>query len=105
MSCNPAMGGIAKDRSFVRLMRLVVFWNCFWQYAIQFKMLNNQRSCNVVATCSKWPYAICWGVENDARRNSNLDFTKRWWRGLLIENGKIKGITTALGIEIKKRSR
>jgi tRNA uridine 5-carboxymethylaminomethyl modification enzyme len=29
MSCNPAMGGIAKDRSFVRLMRLVVFWNCF----------------------------------------------------------------------------
>jgi tRNA uridine 5-carboxymethylaminomethyl modification enzyme len=30
MSCNPAMGGIAKDKSF-RLMRLVVFWYCFRQ--------------------------------------------------------------------------
>ena len=106
MSCNPAMGGIAKGQIVREIDALggysgIVSDNT----AIQFKMLNK----------SKGPAMWSPRVQSDRIRFSeewrlmlegtpNLDFYQEMVSGLIIESGKIKGIRTALGIEIKSKS-
>jgi tRNA uridine 5-carboxymethylaminomethyl modification enzyme len=106
MSCNPAMGGIAKGQIVREIDALggysgIVSDNT----AIQFKMLNK----------SKGPAMWSPRVQSDRMRFSeewrlmlegtpNLDFYQEMVKGLIIENGKIKGIRTALGVEIKSKS-
>ncbi len=106
MSCNPAMGGIAKGQIVREIDALggysgIVSDNT----AIQFKMLNK----------SKGPAMWSPRVQSDRMRFSeewrlmlegtpNLDFYQEMVSGLIIENGKIKGIRTSLGIEIKSNS-
>ena len=106
MSCNPAMGGIAKGQIVREIDALggysgIVSDNT----AIQFKMLNK----------SKGPAMWSPRVQSDRMRFSeewrlmleatpNLDFYQEMVKGLILENGKIKGIKTSLGIEIKSKS-
>jgi tRNA uridine 5-carboxymethylaminomethyl modification enzyme len=106
MSCNPAMGGIAKGQIVREIDALggysgIVSDNT----AIQFKMLNK----------SKGPAMWSPRVQSDRMRFSeewrlmlegtpNLDFYQEMVKGLIIENGKIKGIRTALGVGIKSKS-
>ncbi len=106
MSCNPAMGGIAKGQIVREIDALggysgIVSDNT----AIQFKMLNK----------SKGPAMWSPRVQSDRMRfaeewrlmlegTPNLDFYQEMVKGLLIKNGKIKGIITSLGIEIKAKS-
>jgi len=106
MSCNPAMGGIAKGQIVREIDALggysgIVSDNT----AIQFKMLNK----------SKGPAMWSPRVQSDRMRFSeewrlmlegtpNLDFYQEMVKGLIIENGKVKGIRTSLGIEIKSKS-
>ena len=106
MSCNPAMGGIAKGQIVREIDALggysgIVSDNT----AIQFKMLNK----------SKGPAMWSPRVQSDRMRFSeewrlmlegtpNLDFYQEMVSGLIIENGKINGIRTSLGIEIKSKS-
>ena len=106
MSCNPAMGGIAKGQIVREIDALggysgIVSDNT----AIQFKMLNK----------SKGPAMWSPRVQSDRMRFSeewrlmlegtaNLDFYQEMVSGLIIENGKIKGIRTSLGIEIISKS-
>jgi tRNA uridine 5-carboxymethylaminomethyl modification enzyme len=106
MSCNPAMGGIAKGQIVREIDALggysgIVSDNT----AIQFKMLNK----------SKGPAMWSPRVQSDRMRFSeewrlmlegtpNLDFYQEMVSGLIIENGKIKGIRTSLGIEIASKS-
>ena len=106
MSCNPAMGGIAKGQIIREIDALggysgIVSDNT----AIQFKMLNK----------SKGPAMWSPRVQSDRMRfaeewrlmlegTPNLDFYQEMVKGLIIENRKIKGIRTSLGIEIKAKS-
>ena len=106
MSCNPAMGGIAKGQIVREIDALggysgIVSDNT----AIQFKMLNK----------SKGPAMWSPRVQSDRMRfaeewrmmlenTPNLDFYQEMVKGLLIRNGKIEGIVTSLGIEIKSKS-
>ena len=106
MSCNPAMGGIAKGQIVREIDALggysgIVSDNT----AIQFKMLNK----------SKGPAMWSPRVQSDRMRFSeewrlmlertrNLDFYQEMVSGLIIENGNVKGIRTSLGIEIKSKS-
>jgi tRNA uridine 5-carboxymethylaminomethyl modification enzyme len=106
MSCNPAMGGIAKGQIVREIDALggysgIVSDNT----AIQFKMLNK----------SKGPAMWSPRVQSDRMRfaeewrlmlegTPNLDFYQEMVKGLIIENGKIRGIRTALGVEIKSKS-
>ena len=106
MSCNPAMGGIAKGQIVREIDALGGYSGIVSdRTAIQFKMLNK----------SKGPAMWSPRVQSDRMRFSeewrmmlegtpNLDFYQEMVSGLLIENGKIKGIRTALGIEIKAKS-
>ena len=106
MSCNPAMGGIAKGQIVREIDALggysgIVSDNT----AIQFKMLNK----------SKGPAMWSPRVQSDSMRFSeewrlmlentpNLDFYQEMVKGLLIKNNKIEGVVTSLGIEIKAKS-
>jgi tRNA uridine 5-carboxymethylaminomethyl modification enzyme len=106
MSCNPAMGGIAKGQIVREIDALGGYSGIVSdKTAIQFKMLNK----------SKGPAMWSPRVQSDRMRFSeewrmmlegtpNLDFYQEMVKGLIIENGKIKGIRTALGIEIKSKS-
>lgn len=106
MSCNPAMGGIAKGQIVREIDALGGYSGIVSdKTAIQFKMLNK----------SKGPAMWSPRVQSDRMRfaeewrlmlegTPNLDFYQEMVKGLIIENGKIKGIKTSLGIEIKAKS-
>ena len=106
MSCNPAMGGIAKGQIVREIDALGGYSGIVSdRTAIQFKMLNK----------SKGPAMWSPRVQSDRMRFSeewrmmleatpNLDFYQEMVSGLIIENGKISGVRTSLGIAIKCKS-
>ncbi|PXY44904.1 tRNA uridine-5-carboxymethylaminomethyl(34) synthesis enzyme MnmG [Flavobacterium hydrophilum] len=106
MSCNPAMGGIAKGQIVREIDALGGYSGIVSdRTAIQFKMLNK----------SKGPAMWSPRVQSDRMRfaeewrmmlegTPNLDFYQEMVKGLIIENGKIKGIRTSLGVEIRSKS-
>ncbi|MFZ4105172.1 tRNA uridine-5-carboxymethylaminomethyl(34) synthesis enzyme MnmG [Flavobacterium sp.] len=106
MSCNPAMGGIAKGQIVREIDALGGYSGIVSdKTAIQFKMLNK----------SKGPAMWSPRVQSDRMRFSeewrlmlertpNLDFYQEMVSGLIINNGKVEGIRTSLGIEIKAKS-
>jgi len=106
MSCNPAMGGIAKGQIVREIDALGGYSGIVSdKTAIQFKMLNK----------SKGPAMWSPRVQSDRMRfaeewrlmleqTPNLDFYQEMVKGLIIENGKLKGIKTSLGVEIKAKS-
>ncbi len=106
MSCNPAMGGIAKGQIVREIDALGGYSGIISdKTAIQFKMLNK----------SKGPAMWSPRVQSDRMRfaeewrlmleqTPNLDFYQEMVKGLIIENGKIKGVTTSLGVEIRSKA-
>jgi len=106
MSCNPAMGGIAKGQIVREIDALGGYSGIVSdKTAIQFKMLNK----------SKGPAMWSPRVQSDRMRFSdewrtmlenttNLDFYQEMVAGLLSKNGKILGVKTSLGVEIKAKS-
>ncbi len=106
MSCNPAMGGIAKGQIVREIDALGGYSGIVSdKTAIQFKMLNK----------SKGPAMWSPRVQSDRMRFSdewrtmlentpNLDFYQEMVAGLLSENGKITGVKTSLGVSIKAKS-
>ena len=106
MSCNPAMGGIAKGQIVREIDALGGYSGIVSdRTAIQFKMLNK----------SKGPAMWSPRVQSDRMRfaeewrlmleqTPNLDFYQEMVKGIIIESGKVKGIRTSLGIEIRGKS-
>ncbi|WP_417558394.1 tRNA uridine-5-carboxymethylaminomethyl(34) synthesis enzyme MnmG [Mesoflavibacter zeaxanthinifaciens] len=106
MSCNPAMGGIAKGQIVREIDALGGYSGIVSDTsAIQFKMLNK----------SKGPAMWSPRVQSDRMRfaedwrlmlenTPNLDFYQEMVRGLLVNNGKVEGVVTSLGIEIKAKT-
>ncbi|MFD2542918.1 tRNA uridine-5-carboxymethylaminomethyl(34) synthesis enzyme MnmG [Lacinutrix gracilariae] len=106
MSCNPAMGGIAKGQIVREIDALGGYSGIVSDTsAIQFKMLNK----------SKGPAMWSPRVQSDRMRfaedwrllleqTKNLDFYQEMVAGLLVENHKVVGIKTSLGVEIKAKS-
>lgn len=106
MSCNPAMGGIAKGQIVREIDALGGYSGIVSdRTAIQFKMLNK----------SKGPAMWSPRVQSDRMRfaeewrllleqTPNLDFYQEMVNGLLIEGGKIIGVRTSLGIEVKAKT-
>lgn len=106
MSCNPAMGGIAKGQIVREIDALGGYSGIVSDTsAIQFKMLNK----------SKGPAMWSPRVQSDRMRfaedwrmlleqTKNLDFYQEMVTGLVIEAGKITGVKTSLGVEIRTKS-
>ncbi|HBR11319.1 MAG TPA: tRNA uridine-5-carboxymethylaminomethyl(34) synthesis enzyme MnmG [Chryseobacterium sp.] len=106
MSCNPAMGGIAKGQIVREIDAMGGYSGIVAdKSAIQFKMLN----------LSKGPAMWSPRTQNDrmlfaeewrlALENTpNLDFFQDMVKSLIVENNKVVGVITSLGIKIKSKS-
>ena len=106
MSCNPAMGGIAKGQIVREIDALGGYSGIIAdKSAIQFKMLN----------LSKGPAMWSPRTQNDRmlfaeewrlalENTENLDFYQDMVKELIIENNAVQGVVTSLGIRIKGKS-
>jgi len=106
MSCNPAMGGIAKGQ-IVREMDAMGGYSGLVSdtSAIQFKMLNKSKGPAMWSPrvqSDRMRFAEDWRLRLE--QTPNLDFYQEMVHGLIIENHKIKGVRTSLGIEIRAKS-
>jgi tRNA uridine 5-carboxymethylaminomethyl modification enzyme len=106
MSCNPAMGGIAKGQIVREIDALggysgIVSDNT----AVQFKMLNKSKGPAMWSPrvqSDRMRFAEEWRLRLE--QTPNLDFYQEMVKGVLIKNNQIEGILTSLGIEIKAKT-
>ncbi len=106
MSCNPAMGGVAKGQIVREIDALGGGSGIISDLsAIQFRMLN----------LSKGPAMWSPRTQNDRmmfaeqwrlllERNPNVDFWQDSVTGIITSDGKIQGVKTALGMDVFARS-
>ncbi|HET8737380.1 MAG TPA: tRNA uridine-5-carboxymethylaminomethyl(34) synthesis enzyme MnmG, partial [Pricia sp.] len=106
MSCNPAMGGIAKGQIVREIDAMGGYSGIITdKSAIQFKMLNKSKGpamWSPRAQNDRMRFAEEWrlALEN----TPNCDFYQEMVSGLLVENGRMVGVRTSLGIEIKGKA-
>ncbi len=106
MSCNPAMGGIAKGQIIKEIDALGGYSGIVTDFsAIQFKMLNKSKGPAVWsprAQSDRMMFSQKW--RELLEETPNLDFYQDSVVGLLVEKNKIKGVATQLGLQIKSKS-
>ena len=106
MSCNPAMGGIAKGQIVREIDALGGYSGIVTdKTAIQFKMLNKSKGpamWSPRAQSDRMQFAECW--RNMLEQTNNLDFYQDSVNGLLFDDNIITGIRTSLGLEIKAKA-
>lgn len=106
MSCNPAMGGIAKGQIVREIDALGGYSGIVSdKTAVQFKMLNKSKGPAMWSPrvqSDRMRFSEEWRLMLE--RTSNLDFYQEMVKGLLIKNNKVEGIVTSLGIEIKAKT-
>ena len=106
MSCNPAMGGIAKGQIIREIDALGGFSGIVTdKTAIQFKMLNTSKGpamWSPRAQSDRMQFAECWRTVLE--QTNNLDFYQDAVNGLLFEEDTIVGVKTKLGLEIKAKT-
>ncbi|MDB9858261.1 tRNA uridine-5-carboxymethylaminomethyl(34) synthesis enzyme MnmG [Flavobacteriaceae bacterium] len=106
MSCNPAMGGIAKGQIIREIDALggysgIVSDNT----AIQFKMLNKSKGPAMWSPrvqSDRMRFAEAWRLMLEGTKN--LDFYQEMVSGILVEGEKIVGVKTSLGIEVRGKT-
>ena len=103
MSCNPAMGGIAKGQIVREIDALGGYSGIVTDLtAIQFKMLNKSKGpamWSPRAQSDRMRFAEEW--RNRLEHTDNLDMFQDSVNGLLFDDEKIVGVKTQLGLEIK----
>ncbi len=106
MSCNPAMGGIAKGQIVREIDALGGYSGIVTdKSAIQFKMLNKSKGpamWSPRAQNDRMRFAEEWRIALE--NTPNCDFYQEMVNGLLTKNGKVIGVRTSLGLEIKGKA-
>ncbi|MGB5172438.1 MAG: tRNA uridine-5-carboxymethylaminomethyl(34) synthesis enzyme MnmG, partial [Eudoraea sp.] len=106
MSCNPAMGGIAKGQIVREIDALGGYSGIVTDLSsIQFKMLNKSKGpamWSPRAQNDRMKFAEEWrlALEN----TPNVDFYQEMVKELLLKGDKVVGVVTSLGIEIRSKS-
>jgi tRNA uridine 5-carboxymethylaminomethyl modification enzyme len=102
MSCNPAMGGIAKGQIVREIDAMGGYSGIVTdKSSLQFRMLNSSKGpamWSPRAQCDRMLFSAVW--RQMLEQTPNLDFWQETAVGILVDNGKIKGIKTTLGIDI-----
>ena len=106
MSCNPAMGGVAKGQIVREIDALGGYAAMVTdETMIQFKMLNSSKGpamWSPRAQSDRMLFSRKWRMVLEGIKN--LDFWQEMVTGLLVENNKIIGIKTGLGVEMKAKN-
>jgi len=106
MSCNPAMGGIAKGQIVREIDAMGGYSGIVTDLStIQFRMLNRSKGpamWSPRAQNDRMLFSIKW--REMLEQTPNLDFYQDMVKGMLIKDGVCQGVVTGLGHEIRARS-
>lgn len=105
MSCNPAMGGVAKGQIVREIDAMGGYSGIVTDYStLQFRMLNRSKGpamWSPRAQCDMWQFSSCWRRTLEAV--PNLDLRQDTVTAFLFEGLKIRGVKTLSGAEIYSR--
>ena len=106
MSCNPAMGGVAKGQIVREIDAMGGYSGIMTDYStLQFRMLNRSKGpamWSPRAQCDMWQFSSCWRRTLEAV--PNLDLRQDTVTAFLFEGLKIRGVKTLSGAEIYSRA-
>lgn len=106
MSCNPAMGGIAKGQIVREIDAMGGYSGIVTDKStIQFRMLNRSKGpamWSPRAQNDRMLFHLKWREMLEG--TNNLDFYQDMVKGLLVKDGACKGVITGLGHEIRAKS-
>lgn len=101
MSCNPAMGGIAKGQIVREIDALGGYSGIVSDRSmIQFRMLNLSKGPAMWSPRTqndRYKFAYEWRLMLE--RTPNLDFWQDMVGGLIVEGGKVQGVRTSMGVD------
>ena len=105
MSCNPAIGGIAKGQIVREIDALGGKTGIVTdKSSIQFKMLNLSKGpamWSPRAQCDRMLFSSTWRLTLE--QNKNIDFWQDLVVGLLVKKNTVCGVKTAMGVDIKSK--
>ena len=106
MSCNPAMGGVAKGQIVREIDAMGGYSGIVSdKTAIQFKMLNLSKGPAMWSPrvqSDRWLFSKEWRLMLE--KTPNVDFWQDTVTEITTENGKVNGVKTSLGIQIKAKA-
>jgi tRNA uridine 5-carboxymethylaminomethyl modification enzyme len=106
MSCNPAMGGIAKGQIVREIDALGGYSGIVTDKSmLQFRMLNKSKGpamWSPRAQSDRMRFATTW--RQMLEETPNVDFYQDMVRSIIIKNGKACGVITGLGHEISSKA-
>ncbi len=106
MSCNPAMGGVAKGQIVREIDALGGYSGIVSDRSmIQFRMLNKSKGPAMWSPRTqndRMKFAEEWRLMLE--QTPNVDFWQEMVTGLIVKNNRISGVRTGMGIEIPGKS-
>ncbi len=106
MSCNPAMGGIAKGQIVREIDALGGYSGIISDNtAIQFKMLNKSKGPAMWSPrvqSDRMRYSEAWRLMLEG--TPNLDFYQEMVSGIIVEGDRVVGVRTSLGLEVRAKT-
>ena len=106
MSCNPAIGGVAKGQIVREIDALGGLTGVITDKTmIQFRMLNLSKGpamWSPRAQSDRFRFSEEWRLTLE--KNQNIDFWQEMISGLLIKNSKVVGVQTSLGVKIYSKA-
>ena len=106
MSCNPAMGGVAKGQIVREIDALGGYSGIVTDHTmVQFRMLNKSKGpamWSPRAQSDRMLFAGKWREMLEA--HTNIDFWQEMVKGLVIKEGRCVGVRTGIGLEIPAKS-
>lgn len=106
MSCNPAMGGVAKGQIVREVDAMGGYSGIVTDHTmIQFRMLNKSKGpamWSPRAQSDRMRFAEKWRLMLEA--HPNIDFWQEMVTGIIVKDGVVKGVRTGIGLEIESQS-
>lgn len=103
MSCNPAMGGVAKGQIVREVDALGGYSGIVTdETMIQFRMLNMSKGpamWSPRAQSDRMLFAHKWRMMLEA--HPNIDFWQEMVTGVVVKDGRVRGVYTGMGMEIE----